>query len=96
MTQNRPATADDLFALLDNPINGAFWAGPPFPSARWNEATAKRKPGSPHVAPEVGDGRLIRFASHFRDAGGPGIRRGAPREILQHRDRPSSFVKPRC
>lgn len=61
----------DLFALLDDPIDGAFWTGSPFPSGFWAEATAARDPGSPHVMPVVGDGRLIRFASHLRDAGGP-------------------------
>ena len=61
----------DLFAMLDDPINGAFWTGSPFPSSFWAEATAARNPGSPHVLPVVGDGRLIRFASHLRDAGGP-------------------------
>ncbi len=84
----------DLFALLDNPINGAFWAGPPFPSARWNEATAKRKPGSPHVAPEVGDGRLIRFASHFRDAGGPGGWGDMRLVFLQYSSDPIVFYEP--
>lgn len=61
----------DLEALLDDPIDGAFWAGPPFPSALWNEAMAGRNPDTPYVAPDVADGRLFRFASHTKAAGGP-------------------------
>jgi uncharacterized membrane protein len=62
----------DLFVLLDDPINGAFWVGPPFPSVRWQNAVASRNADSPFVAPVLGDGRLVRFASHYKDAGGPG------------------------
>ncbi|MEJ6404062.1 alpha/beta hydrolase [Yoonia sp. 2307UL14-13] len=61
----------DLFALLDDPIDGALWAGPPFPSAKWQGIVASRDEGSPAIAPVLGDGRLVRFASHTEDAGGP-------------------------
>lgn len=61
----------DLFALLDDPIDGALWAGPPFPSAFWNAAVAARNPGTPLVAPVVGDSRLVRFANHQTHGGGP-------------------------
>lgn len=61
----------DLFALLDDPIDGAFWAGPPFPSSLWQGIVASRDPGSAYVAPDLGAGRLVRFASHTKDAGGP-------------------------
>ncbi|MCX7560569.1 alpha/beta-hydrolase family protein [Sulfitobacter sp. F26204] len=61
----------DMFALLDDPINGALWAGPPFPSIRWQNVVASRNRDSPYIAPLLGEGRLVRFASHFQDAGGP-------------------------
>lgn len=61
----------DLFALLDDPIDGAFWVGPPFPSARWQNVVASRNKGSPYITPVLGNGRLIRFASHHQGAGGP-------------------------
>ncbi len=62
----------DLFALLNDPIDGAFWAGPPFPSAMWQTIVASREAGSPYVLPTIGEGRLIRFASRTdNDAGGP-------------------------
>jgi uncharacterized membrane protein len=60
--------ATNMFRLLDNPINGAFWAGPPFPSAFWNYVQNQRNPGSPWVLPTIGDGSLIRYASHVTDA----------------------------
>ncbi len=61
----------DLFVLLDDPIDGALWAGPPFPSVRWQNVVASRNPDSPYVTPVLGGGRLVRFASHYEDAGGP-------------------------
>jgi uncharacterized membrane protein len=61
----------DLSVLLDEPINGAFWAGPPFPSDLWQGLVAARDPGSPHVLPTLGEGRLVRFAAHNTPPGGP-------------------------
>jgi uncharacterized membrane protein len=61
----------DLFALLDDPIDGAVWAGPPFPSEMWQGIVASRALGSSAIAPVLGDGQLVRFASHTQDAGGP-------------------------
>lgn len=84
----------DFFALLDNPIDGALWAGPPFPSARWNEAVAARDPDSPYVAPRVGDGRLIRFASHTQDAGGPHSWGDIRLVFLQYSSDPIVFYEP--
>ena len=60
--------ATNLFRLLDDPIDGAFWAGPPFPSTFWNYVQNKRNPGSPWVLPTIGDGSLVRYASHTADA----------------------------
>lgn len=60
--------ATNLFRLVDDPINGAFWAGPPFPSDLWNYVQNARQPGSPWVLPTIGNGSLVRYASHFADA----------------------------
>jgi len=60
--------ATNLFRLMDDPIDGAFWAGPPFPSAFWNYVQRQREPGSPWVLPQIGDGSLVRYASHTADA----------------------------
>ncbi len=60
--------ATNFFRLADDPIDGAFWAGPPFPSRFWQQAQNAREPGSPWVLPIIGNGSFVRFASHFSDA----------------------------
>ncbi len=60
----------DLFALLDDPINGALWAGPPFPSTTWKNIVAERNPDSAYVLPKLGTGRLVRFSTHNQGPGG--------------------------
>ncbi|MFD0981430.1 alpha/beta hydrolase [Tropicimonas aquimaris] len=55
----------NIFRMLDDPIDGALWTGPPFPSQHWRNAVAARNPGTPYVLPEVGEGSLVRFASQF-------------------------------
>ena len=84
----------DLFALLDDPIDGALWVGPPFPSAFWNTAVAARNDGSPFVAPVVGDGRLIRFATHLDDGGGPDGWGRQRLMFLQYTSDPITFYDP--
>lgn len=83
-----------LFALLDDPIDGALWVGPPFPSDRWIRVYADRNPDSPYVRPTIGDGRIVRFASHTADAGGPDGW-GAIRIVyLQYSSDPIVFYEP--
>lgn len=60
--------ATNLFRLVDYPIHGAYWAGPPFPSRFWNYVQNARAPGSPWVLPTIGDGSLVRYASNVADA----------------------------
>jgi uncharacterized membrane protein len=55
----------DLFEVINDPIQGALWTGPPFPSALWNKATEARNVASSYVLPIVGDGILVRFMSQF-------------------------------
>lgn len=83
-----------LFALLDDPIDGAFWAGPPFPSATWRRIVAKRNSDSLYVAPTIGEGRLARFASNTQDAGGPGGWGGMRLVYLQYSSDPIVFYEP--
>lgn len=84
----------DLFALLDDPIDGALWAGPPFPSRLWQDATAARGRDSPYVAPVVGNGRLIRFATHRKPAGGPQGWGSMRLVFLQYPSDPIVFYEP--
>lgn len=50
-----------LYEVLDDPINGAVWSGPPFPSPTHRAATQEREPGSPAWLPRLDDGRFVRF-----------------------------------
>lgn len=59
--------ATNLFRLVDDPIDGAFWAGPPFPSDFWNRVQHARNDGAPWVHPTVGDGSFIRYAARGDD-----------------------------
>jgi uncharacterized membrane protein len=87
--------ATNLFRLLDDPIDGAFWAGPPFPSAFWNYVQNQRNPGSPWVLPEIGDGSLVRYASHTSDATEAPAEWGPMRIVfLQYSSDPVVFYEP--
>lgn len=50
-----------FFDILDAPINGAVWSGPPFPSEKWRTLTNERQAGTPEWLPIVEDGRFVRF-----------------------------------
>lgn len=53
--------AVDAFELLGDPVHGALWSGPPFPSPHWRHFTRTRNAGSPAWLPEYRNGRLVRF-----------------------------------
>ena len=53
----------DLFEILADPIQGALWSGPPFPSRIWRSVTSDRTPDSPAWLPRFRDGSVIRFTS---------------------------------
>ncbi len=87
--------ATNLFRLLDDPIDGAFWAGPPFPSDFWNYVQNQRSAGSPWVLPKIGDGSLIRYASHTADASQAAAEWGEMRIVfLQYASDPVVFYDP--
>jgi uncharacterized membrane protein len=88
--------AANLFRLLDDPIDGAFWAGPPFPSAFWNYVQNQRNSGTPWVLPTIGDGSLVRYASHAADASEAVADWGDMRIVfLQYSSDPVVFYDPR-
>jgi uncharacterized membrane protein len=87
--------ATNLFRLLDDPVDGAFWAGPPFPSALWNYVQNQRTPGTPWVLPTIGDGSLVRYASHTADASEAAAQWGDMRIVfLQYSSDPIVFYDP--
>src|SRR5699024_3023889 len=82
--------------LAAAPIDGAFWAGPPFPSRIWRQVTAARHPGSPAWLPRVGDGSRFRFTSQRSAVAIPGARWGPMRIVyLQYASDPVTFFDPR-
>lgn len=87
--------ATNLFRLVDDPIDGAFWAGPPFPSAFWNYVQNARNPGSPWMLPQIEDGSLVRYASHYTDAATAPAEWGPMRIVfLQYSSDPVVFYDP--
>ncbi|MEM6323499.1 MAG: alpha/beta-hydrolase family protein [Pseudomonadota bacterium] len=87
--------ATNLFRLLDDPINGAFWAGPPFPSDFWNYTQTAREPDSPWKLPTIGDGSMVRYASHYADASEAKADWGEMRIVfLQYSSDPIVFFDP--
>ncbi len=53
----------DLYKVFDDPIQGAVWSGPPFPSTQWQELTRERNEGSPAWLPRFRNGSMVRFTS---------------------------------
>jgi len=50
-----------MFELLEDPFDGAVWAGPPFAASQWAAATRARNPGTPIWLPQFQDSSLVRF-----------------------------------
>ncbi|TWU56326.1 alpha/beta hydrolase [Rubripirellula reticaptiva] len=53
----------DLLTVFEDPIDGALWSGPPFPSKQWKSVVRNRNPESPAWLPTFRDGRLLRFTA---------------------------------
>jgi len=70
-----------LFEMLEDPINGALWAGPPFPSQNWKEITRERNAGTPEWLPVFRDGSFTRFMNQHGQAPGNGDRWGPMRIV---------------
>ena len=86
--------ATTLFQFVNDPIAGAFWAGPPFPSDFWNRVQRARTEGSPWVKPVIGDGSLIRYAARG-DSASEGADWGPMRIVfLQYPSDPIVFFDP--
>jgi uncharacterized membrane protein len=85
----------DLFKVIGDPFDGAFWVGPPFSSPTWNQVTAARRPGSPAWLPRFRNGSLIRFTAqqnHLEEAEADW---GAMRIVyLQYASDPVTFFDP--
>lgn len=84
--------AADLITVLGDPIQGAVWSGPPFPSRMWSAFTRDRVPGSPAWLPKFRDGSLVRFTGQKNSLDLPGITWGPMRIVyLQYASDPTTF-----
>ena len=53
----------DLLTVFEDPIDGAVWSGPPFPSQQWRQIVANRNESSPAWLPTFRDERIVRFTA---------------------------------
>lgn len=87
--------ATQLRHLVNDPISGALWAGPPFPSNHWRMAQKSRNDGTSWVFPKVGNGSMIRYASRLDDASEADAPWGDVRIVfLQYPSDPIVFFEP--
>ena len=85
----------NIFQMVGDPVDGALWTGPPFPSRIWNRIMEARNPASPYVLPEIGSGDLVRFASQYSGPKGNGKKWGPMRLVyLQYASDPIVFYDP--
>ena len=85
----------DLFTLFEDPIHGALWSGPPFPSMVWSKITKDRNPDSPAWLPTFRDGAMLRFTGQENSLDQPGKRWGPMRFVyVQYASDPMIFFAP--
>jgi uncharacterized membrane protein len=88
------ARSMQLIDVIGDPPQGAFWAGPPFPSAGWISATVNRVKGTPAWLPRFGDSSVIRFTAQKNALDMPGAVWGPMRIVyLQYASDPIVFFK---
>ncbi|WP_306117775.1 MULTISPECIES: alpha/beta-hydrolase family protein [unclassified Roseitalea] len=85
----------DVLQMLGAPIDGALWAGPPFASDLWRQATLSRNHASPFHLPVVGDSSVVRFANQRGIAAADDTQWGPVRVLfLQYGSDPIVFFNP--
>jgi len=81
--------------IVNSPIDGALFAGPPFLNELWNEIVAGRDEGSPPWLPVYEDGRTVRFTGREDALNVPSGEWGETRIVyLQHASDPVTFFSP--
>ncbi|QDU91596.1 hypothetical protein Pla175_50260 [Pirellulimonas nuda] len=85
----------DLFTLLEDPIQGGLWSGPPFASASWAQITKERNADSPVWLPRFRDGAVVRFTARENALDKFGNRWSPMRFVyLQHASDPMTWFAP--
>ncbi len=86
-----------LHEMIADPVQGALWAGPPFPSPNWRSVTNERQPGSPAWLPVYEDGSFIRFTNQENHLDLAGATWGPMRIVyLQYASDPVVFFETRA
>ncbi len=84
----------DLKTVFEDPIQGAVWSGPPFPSRQWADITRNRNAGSPSWLPEYRDSSMVRFTGQ-KNALNNDKRWGPIRNVyIQYASDPMTFFSP--
>lgn len=84
----------DLFTILEDPIQGAVWSGPPFPSSYWQKLSRERNPESPAWLPEFRDSAMVRFTAQ-QNSLDPSVPWGPYRCVyIQYASDPMVFFSP--
>ncbi|WP_444909712.1 alpha/beta hydrolase [Microbulbifer sp. TRSA005] len=55
----------DFYDIIDDPIDGVLWAGPPFGTGIWRIITDSRDPGTPAWLPQFKGGEVVRFGNQY-------------------------------
>lgn len=84
-----------LHELVDQPVSGALWVGPPFVSPLWQTLTADRNPTSPAWLPRLDQGQLVRFTNGVDGLDAPGDWGRMRIVYLQYASDPIVFFSPR-
>lgn len=85
----------DLFTIFEDPIHGAVWSGPPFPSTQWAAITKGRNEGTPAFLPEFRDGAMVRFTAQKGSSLANGKRWGPMRSVyIEYASDPMVFFSP--
>lgn len=85
----------DLYQVIGDPYDGAFWVGPPFSSRTWKHVTRLRNAGTPAWLPEFRDGSTIRFTAQENQVSHAAARWGSYRVVyLQYASDPVTFFDP--
>ena len=71
-----------LHEMIEDPVQGALWSGPPFSSPIWSAVTRARNPGTPEWLPTYGDGSIVRFTNQQNHLDIPGADDQTPGEAL--------------
>lgn len=83
------------FDMIDMPIDGALWSGPPFATRTWRQTTNQRNPGSPEWLPVFRDSRAVRFMNQHGTPVPAAVPWGRMRVLyLQYASDPITFFTP--